>query len=617
MGGTEQVIDGIKHDSVELVRAALRHKFSNPEERLEAAGPSGGPFSFANAAIFTQEQMDCVVEDLKISTRKINAETKRFVSDSEWLSIDQALVETGTYASVFMSRATGGDTGLHIAITLGRLRAAQVFVEEGCDATILNDEGVCAVSILSDNFAKIMELVLRIAELEEINSRRVVTGRRLTAEQKASLAQQERVVNKANEYRLFGHGLACYFVDRLCNWRALQEEERACEIEGREMDRGSKRELRLCEVMCRHAKEYRKQFLVYRTGLMDIGLGVANFESLAPTSFHRYLGQCETIRDREHPTLPTLTPAQLESKAERFTGVFSPRRGRGLGRRRRGWHGDGADGGESQSHAAPTVGANASLATRFMLCSPAAASESDDEDFDAGDRGWEREPGVGNRGESPDVRQPRRDEEGRDGSELDATATLVSSLSSATSGESDAKGISARIAAAQKQASTNISTIATFTNNNTSSPSYNSHAEAAVAVATNASSNDSTPPPFRGRSLMSAEWISKRGASAVGRRGQQRYATKGLTPGSWTATEHASTEGGMGATAAQEGVWGRGASGGGARVGSGTGYLTGQQGGDAAASNKTRGDRVTKRGLGRGWEGLYQVRSFEDTPDEE
>lgn len=40
-------------------------------------------------AIFTQEQMDRVVEDLKVRTREINAETKRFVSDSEWLSIDQ------------------------------------------------------------------------------------------------------------------------------------------------------------------------------------------------------------------------------------------------------------------------------------------------------------------------------------------------------------------------------------------------------------------------------------------------------------------------------------------------------------------------------------------------
>lgn len=42
-------------------------------------------------AIFTQEQMDRVVDDLKLRTREINAETKRFVSDSEWLSIDQVV----------------------------------------------------------------------------------------------------------------------------------------------------------------------------------------------------------------------------------------------------------------------------------------------------------------------------------------------------------------------------------------------------------------------------------------------------------------------------------------------------------------------------------------------
>ncbi len=30
------------------------------------------------------------------------------------------------------------------------------------------------------------------------------------------------MVDKANEYRLFGHGLACYFVDRLSNWGTLQ-----------------------------------------------------------------------------------------------------------------------------------------------------------------------------------------------------------------------------------------------------------------------------------------------------------------------------------------------------------------------------------------------------------
>lgn len=36
--------------------------------------------------------MDRVVDDLRLRTREANAKTKRFVSDSEWLSIDQVLV---------------------------------------------------------------------------------------------------------------------------------------------------------------------------------------------------------------------------------------------------------------------------------------------------------------------------------------------------------------------------------------------------------------------------------------------------------------------------------------------------------------------------------------------
>lgn len=34
---------------MELVRGALRHEFSNPEQRLEDSGPAGAAFSFANA----------------------------------------------------------------------------------------------------------------------------------------------------------------------------------------------------------------------------------------------------------------------------------------------------------------------------------------------------------------------------------------------------------------------------------------------------------------------------------------------------------------------------------------------------------------------------------------
>lgn len=44
-----KALDGIKHDNVELVRSALRQTFSDPQQRVEAAGFGGAPFSYANA----------------------------------------------------------------------------------------------------------------------------------------------------------------------------------------------------------------------------------------------------------------------------------------------------------------------------------------------------------------------------------------------------------------------------------------------------------------------------------------------------------------------------------------------------------------------------------------
>lgn len=142
-----KALDGIKHDNVELVRCALRQTFSDPQQRVEAAGFAGAPFSYANAvsillplgppqkrlsskkwsaagsiifrlirgvsvvilpkeidplrslplmllrvmpkAFFTREQIDRVVDDLKERAREESAKARCFMSDSEWVDIDK------------------------------------------------------------------------------------------------------------------------------------------------------------------------------------------------------------------------------------------------------------------------------------------------------------------------------------------------------------------------------------------------------------------------------------------------------------------------------------------------------------------------------------------------
>ncbi|CAM9464678.1 unnamed protein product [Sphacelaria rigidula] len=200
--------------------------------------------------------MDRVVDDLKQTTREINHEMKRFFSDTEWVSIDRALVETGTYAEAFISRAVGGDTGLHLSITLGSLHAAQVFVEEGCDPAVTNDEGISAVDLLSQNFKKVMDLLARILQLEEDDKLQGVRSCTLTAEKKACLMQKGRVIGKVNEYRSFAHGILCYFVKRMATVPALEAEARVCEIEGREINPAVAQELRRSGNMARCEEEF-------------------------------------------------------------------------------------------------------------------------------------------------------------------------------------------------------------------------------------------------------------------------------------------------------------------------------------------------------------------------
>ncbi|CAM9589400.1 unnamed protein product, partial [Choristocarpus tenellus] len=78
-------------------------------------------------AVFTQEQIDCVVEDIQERARYRTRQSKQFFTDKEWELIDQAVAEVGEYAQVYVSRAVAGDTGMHLALRLGSLKAAQVY----------------------------------------------------------------------------------------------------------------------------------------------------------------------------------------------------------------------------------------------------------------------------------------------------------------------------------------------------------------------------------------------------------------------------------------------------------------------------------------------------------
>ncbi|CAN0007136.1 unnamed protein product [Ectocarpus sp. 12 AP-2014] len=348
----------------------------------------------------------------------------------------------------------------------------------------------------------------------------------------------------------------------------------------------AQRELRLCEVMC------------------------------------RYLEQCEAIRDREHDILPPLTPEDLDSKADRFTGVLDPKVEGGSGGSRRRRQEDSGSHSSSQDRVTLSAGANAIVSARMALSIMGPTRSSGGAGRSEGDEG------------GGDVR--REEERGQHHQQSVAAAAAAGSSIAGR-----AKGLTARIAAAQRHALDERATRSGSNSNNTATTitaSTGTGEEAAAGGRTAAARGGSMPAHFRGRSLMSAEWSSKPEKGAAGRRGHPRYPTKGMTPESWTATGKdkdtptpvadgdlpppSATAAGVGekGTAKKE-PGGRGD--GCLRLGSGAaGDLSIRRGhggrrrgrGGGARLGRAEGIRENKRGLGRDWKGLYQVRPFDNTP---
>ncbi|CAM9642211.1 unnamed protein product, partial [Ectocarpus sp. 8 AP-2014] len=334
----------------------------------------------------------------------------------------------------------------------------------------------------------------------------------------------------------------------------------------------------------------------------------------------RYLEQCEAIRDREYEILPPLTPEDLDSKADRFTGVLDPKGegGSGGSRRRRRRHEDSGGHSSSQDRVTLSAGANAIMSARMALSIMGPTRSSGGTGGSTGDEG------------EGDIR--REEERGQHHQQSVAPAAVAAGSSIV----GRAKGLTARIAAAQRNASDERATHSgSNSNNTTTTASSGTGEEAAAGVRTAAARGGSMPMHFQGRSLMSAEWSSKPGKGAAGRRGNPR----GMTPESWTATGKdkdtltPASGGDLPApSAAAAGVGEKGTAkkeAGGRRdgcLGSGSGAagdLSMRRGqgrsrrgrGGGARLGGAEGIRENKRGLGRDWKGLYQVRPFDDTPE--
>lgn len=292
---------------------------------------------------------------------------------------------------------------------------------------------------------------------------------------------------------------------------------------------------------------------------------------------------------------------ELESKAERFQGVFI-RPGKSGGRHSRhsleGVLRSQDDALNSRGLLPRSAGANASLATRMARC--IAPQQLDGDKGDKGDGGDD--------GESKSI-SDGNDEQAQV-SAMAAGAGYISSktaadainMSTASSSKDESescvspirKGFSDRTRAGILASGKRMSGDGPMVRGAAVKPLYNMSDNSANKVG-------EVSFPFGGRTLMSADWISRHSAGGAGGGSKIKHGMKPMTAGSWKQAKHT-------AEAALVSV-------------PGAKSVRGDTNGSSSDSSRQRENGSTtrsergKRGRGRGWEGLYQVRPFDhETP---
>jgi hypothetical protein len=225
----QQALEGILLDDEDAVRLALLHPLADVNAQLEGDGSLGVPFSLGGAGLFTREQVDDVTQGLKASSRDALRSKGGFFTSLEWARVDEVLCDIGRYVpNVAMPRAVPGDTGLSIAIRLGRLRAGSSYLAAGCDPVVKNNQDATAVDILLENVSKLEALLEKIEALQcqALDSRRPP----LTTAQSQCIKAEERVREKISEYKELAVSLMEVITHRLDQMDKLRKEASACTL---------------------------------------------------------------------------------------------------------------------------------------------------------------------------------------------------------------------------------------------------------------------------------------------------------------------------------------------------------------------------------------------------
>lgn len=148
---TQHIFESFDTDDEELTKVALKASLADLHARV-VGGDFGSPYSIGDYGFYSQGQFQSQADYL-CDVERANVTEDFFLSDREWQKVDSYLTKTAySISNYVISKAYLGDTFPMLAIRKSAFHVAIVFIQEGVDILLENEQGQDLIDVVKEQY---------------------------------------------------------------------------------------------------------------------------------------------------------------------------------------------------------------------------------------------------------------------------------------------------------------------------------------------------------------------------------------------------------------------------------------------------------------------------------
>jgi tetratricopeptide (TPR) repeat protein len=219
---------------------ALNHKGGDVSLRV-TGNNNGAAYRYGSVGFFTDTQMVMNGDLLKKHIQARVDRSQIFITNNEWLQINQYIASASQYTDPAFSHTCSGDTGIMLCVRFRSFKAGMYLLESGIDCAIKNDDGDTVVALLGAKFAEVLKErnEIRFLKVQAMSVRQMslsITEHRL-------LESEPAVMDTIESMYELCEGIRRRFEVRLNGIVMVKMKKKLADVEGTALDGKDQHEL--------------------------------------------------------------------------------------------------------------------------------------------------------------------------------------------------------------------------------------------------------------------------------------------------------------------------------------------------------------------------------------